>query len=206
MSSLRCSLQCRRFLRARECFCSWKRHVETPEERRKWPKGLLFQLAPIFLCHKIKHGGYNNTTLNNTNMNKLSPTQNTPALQATFGVNWHSGRRAPRSHKTDIKTRFLPVLQSICSILYKADTSPLKKILVPPNSVSLANLYMQRTNSIKTDLIESYRVSCLLYKVTPDTFKQETCVILFTGSISWATVLQNISSLHFLGLHAIALS
>ena len=36
-------------------------------------------LSPIFLCHKIKDGGYNNT-----NMNKLSPTQNTPALQANF--------------------------------------------------------------------------------------------------------------------------
>ena len=35
-------------------------------------------LSPIFLCHKIKDGGYNNT-----NMNKLSPTQGTPALQAS---------------------------------------------------------------------------------------------------------------------------
>ena len=43
------------------------------------PEGLLFLLSPIFLCHKIKDGGYNNT-----NMNKLLPTQNTPALQATF--------------------------------------------------------------------------------------------------------------------------
>ena len=34
-------------------------------------------LSPIFLCHKIKDGGYNNT-----NINKLSPDQNTPALQA----------------------------------------------------------------------------------------------------------------------------
>ena len=136
MSSLRGSLQCRRFHRARECFCSRKCHVKTPQERRKWPKGLLFQLSPIFLCHKIKDGG-----CNNTNMNKLSPTQNTPALEATFGVNWHSGRRAPRSHKTNIKTRFLPVLQSICLILYKADTNPLKKIFLPLNSVSLANPY-----------------------------------------------------------------
>ena len=38
-------------------------------------------LSPIFLCHKIKDGGYNNT-----NMNKLSPTQNTPAVQATWGA------------------------------------------------------------------------------------------------------------------------
>ena len=30
------SLQCRRCLRVRECFCSRKRHVETPEERMKW--------------------------------------------------------------------------------------------------------------------------------------------------------------------------
>ena len=30
-------------------------------------------------CHKIKDGGYNNIT----NTNKVSPTQNTPALQAT---------------------------------------------------------------------------------------------------------------------------
>ena len=33
---------------------------------------------PIFLCRKIKDGGYNNT---NT-VNKVWPTQNTPALQA----------------------------------------------------------------------------------------------------------------------------
>ena len=41
-------------------------------------KGLLFLLSPIFHCHKIKDGGYNNIT----NTNKVSPTQNTPALQA----------------------------------------------------------------------------------------------------------------------------
>ena len=35
-------------------------------------------LTVIFHCHKIKDGGYNNIT----NMNKVSPTQNTPALQA----------------------------------------------------------------------------------------------------------------------------
>ena len=34
-SSVMNSLQCRHFLRARKCFCSLKRHVET-EERRKW--------------------------------------------------------------------------------------------------------------------------------------------------------------------------
>ena len=33
--------------------------------------------SPIFLCHKIKDGGYKNT-----NINKPSPTQNTGALQA----------------------------------------------------------------------------------------------------------------------------
>ena len=32
----------------------------------------------IFLCHKINDGGYNNIT----NTNNVSPTQNTPALQA----------------------------------------------------------------------------------------------------------------------------
>ena len=39
--------------------------------------GLLFLLSPIFHCH---NSGYNNT-----NTNKVSPTQNTPALQANFG-------------------------------------------------------------------------------------------------------------------------
>ena len=56
------SLQCGRFLRAREFFFSRKRHVETT--------------VPVLLCHKIKDGGYNNT-----NMNKLSSTQNTLALR-----------------------------------------------------------------------------------------------------------------------------
>ena len=36
---------------------------------------------PIFHCHKIKDGGYNNIT----NTNKVSSTQNTPALQANVG-------------------------------------------------------------------------------------------------------------------------
>ena len=65
--------------------------LKLPEERRRWglapyldrrtvgwPVGLLFLLSPIFHCHKIKDGGYNNIT----NTNKVSPTQNTPALQA----------------------------------------------------------------------------------------------------------------------------
>ena len=42
------------------------------------PQGLLFLLSPIFHCHKIKDGGYNNIT----NTNRVSPTQNTPAMQA----------------------------------------------------------------------------------------------------------------------------
>ena len=60
--------------------CSRKRHVETSrrEEEMGRVKGLLLLLSPIFHCHKIKDGGYNNIT----NTNKVSPTQNTPALQA----------------------------------------------------------------------------------------------------------------------------
>ena len=61
------SLQCWHFLWVRAgYFCLRKHHAETPEER-----------TPIFLCRKIKDGGYNNM-----NMNKLLPTQNTPILQA----------------------------------------------------------------------------------------------------------------------------
>ena len=41
-------------------------------------------LSPIFLCHKIKDGGYNNT-----NINKLSPAQNTPSLQAIINHIYH---------------------------------------------------------------------------------------------------------------------
>ena len=37
--------------------------------------------SPLFRCNKIKDGGYNNT---NTNTNKVSSTQNRPALQATW--------------------------------------------------------------------------------------------------------------------------
>ena len=48
--------------------------VLTPTVRER----LLFLLSPIFHCHKIKDGGYNNIT----NTNKVSLTQNTPALQA----------------------------------------------------------------------------------------------------------------------------
>ena len=70
--------------------CSRKCHVETSrrEEEMGRVKGLLFLLSPIFHCHKIKDGGYNNIT----NTNKVSPTQNTPALQANqnsvFAQTW----------------------------------------------------------------------------------------------------------------------
>ena len=53
--------------------CSRKRHVETSRREER------YLLSPIFHCHKIKDGGYNNIT----NTNKVSPTQNTPALQAS---------------------------------------------------------------------------------------------------------------------------
>ena len=53
---------------------------------------LLFLLSPIFLCHKIKDGGNNNT-----NMNKLSPTQNTPGLQASPRATLHNVRASVRS-------------------------------------------------------------------------------------------------------------
>ena len=61
--------------------CSRKRHVETSrrEEEMGRVKGLLLLLSPIFHCHKIKDGGYTNIT----SANKVSPTQNTPALQAS---------------------------------------------------------------------------------------------------------------------------
>ena len=67
--------------------------LKLPEERRKWGelegagrgRGIGGEgeektiFSPLFHCHKIKDGGYNNT-----NTNKVSPTQNTPALQATW--------------------------------------------------------------------------------------------------------------------------
>ena len=69
--------------------------LKLPEERRKWGeskgagrgRGIGGEreeksiFSPLFQCHKIKDGGYNNT---NTNMNKVSPTQNMPALRATW--------------------------------------------------------------------------------------------------------------------------
>ena len=45
-----------------------------------------------FYCHKIKDGGNNNT-----NMNKLSPTQNTPGLQASPRATLHNVRASVRS-------------------------------------------------------------------------------------------------------------
>ena len=45
--------------------------LKLSEERRRWSES-------IFQCHKIKDGGYNNIT----NTNEVSPTQNTPALEA----------------------------------------------------------------------------------------------------------------------------
>ena len=45
-------------------------------------KGLLFLLSKIFLCHKIKDGGYNDTNINK----QRPPAQNMPALQANGPV------------------------------------------------------------------------------------------------------------------------
>ena len=51
---------------------------------------LLFLLSPIFLCH-------NDGCNNNTNMNKLSPTQNTPGLQASPRATLHNVQASVRS-------------------------------------------------------------------------------------------------------------
>ena len=75
------SLHCRRFL--------WARNLLAKSPCWNFPKrggngasqGLLFLLSPNFHCHQIKDGGYNNI---NTNTNKVSPIQNTHALQAIF--------------------------------------------------------------------------------------------------------------------------
>ena len=61
------SLQCRRFL--------WALNLLAKATCWNFPKR-----GAIFHCQKIKDGGYNNIT----NTNKVSPTQNTPAVQATL--------------------------------------------------------------------------------------------------------------------------
>ena len=83
------------------------------------PYGLLFLLFPIFHCHKIKDVGYNNIT----NTSKVSPTQNTPALQAknifTFLSLWD--RRLflhPKSANTRVHLRQYPVSNSVMKNLY----------------------------------------------------------------------------------------
>ena len=68
------SLQCRRFLQAHERFCSRKKgrgRGRGRGERRdffpSFPSPVSFfrpSNYPIFLCHKIKGGGYNNTNMN----------------------------------------------------------------------------------------------------------------------------------------------
>ena len=85
------SLQCRRFLWARNllakapCWNLPKRGGNGASQRergggekREEKTPALFLLSPIFHCHKITDGGYNNIMYTN----KVSPTQNTPALQA----------------------------------------------------------------------------------------------------------------------------
>ena len=56
------------------------RHVENLGDVIIYPVLVARTVLPstIFHCHKIKDGGYNNIT----NTNKVSPTQNTPVLQA----------------------------------------------------------------------------------------------------------------------------
>ena len=64
-----------------------------PRTYRKGYYYFLLWLSPIFHCHKIKDGGYNNVT----NTNKVSPTQNTPALQATSNLPPTSRSSSPTS-------------------------------------------------------------------------------------------------------------
>ena len=76
------TLQCRHFLRARECFArestllKLEKRGENGASQKEW--GLL---SLIFLRHN-KDGGYNSTNINK----QLSPSQNTPALQASPSV------------------------------------------------------------------------------------------------------------------------
>ena len=92
------SLQCRRFLRVRKCFCSRNRREEEMGRvkgsgegvgREKYvfffplplppfllspsplPLRLLFLLSRIFHCHKIKDGSYNNTNANKVRQPKI---------------------------------------------------------------------------------------------------------------------------------------
>ena len=104
--------------------------LKLPEERRKWgeskgagrgrgerrekppfllspshlPLGLLFLLSPIFHCHEIKDGGYNNP-----NTTKVSPTQNTPALQAKIKVKSTTTRQRIQLSNRIIINRILRV-------------------------------------------------------------------------------------------------
>ena len=76
------SLQCRRFLWARNLLAKapcWNFSKRGGNGASLSPSHLpLPFLSAIFHCHKIKNGSYNNIT----NTNKVSLTQNTPALQA----------------------------------------------------------------------------------------------------------------------------
>ena len=63
--SILSSVQCRRFLQARESFCSRKHHVETPTDRSK--------------LGMSKGAGQRGRVVVNK---QLSPAQNTPAMQA----------------------------------------------------------------------------------------------------------------------------
>ena len=68
---------------------------------------LLFLLSPIFLCHKIKDGGYNNININK----QLSPAKNTPAMQAiNMVVLW------TKSYHVAIQMK--PPLQNLHMVLY----------------------------------------------------------------------------------------
>ena len=71
------------------------------------PLRLLVLLSPIFYCHKIKDGGYNNT-----NTNKVSPTQNTPALQAIAGRVYEQGKITRIQFKVD-RLRIIVVAKKI---------------------------------------------------------------------------------------------
>ena len=78
-----CTLQRRRFLLTRNllakapCWTFPRRGGDGASQR--------FLLSPIFHFHNIKDGGYNNIT----NTNKVSPTQNTPTLQANSPAPWN---------------------------------------------------------------------------------------------------------------------
>ena len=103
----------------------------------------LFLLSPIFHRHKIEDGG-----CNNTNTNNVSPTQNTPALQA-MPLRW-SQCTFKRCYVTDIVEHFNQLFVAFLFVMEMECKKTATSLLDSRNLITLINDDSSESRNLNT--------------------------------------------------------